>query len=115
MCIYMYIMNDHYIQKQLYNGYMNELENSINIKYNHSFENGSLSERHWALQNPTRGAGTKSMYSVDFLQEGSQKNDCHAMSSAFLSPIGGHPIDPEEADEELHADQVHKEWNQGIL
>jgi hypothetical protein len=32
------------------------------------------------------------------------------MSSAFLSPIGGHPIDPEEADDELDADQVHKEW-----
>jgi hypothetical protein len=23
---------------------------------------------------------------------------------------GGHPIDPEEADDELDADQVHKEW-----
>jgi hypothetical protein len=32
------------------------------------------------------------------------------MSSAFLSPIGGHPIDPEEADDELDADQVNKEW-----
>jgi hypothetical protein len=32
------------------------------------------------------------------------------MSSAFLSPIGGHPIDPEEADDKLDADQVHKEW-----
>jgi hypothetical protein len=31
------------------------------------------------------------------------------MSSAFLSPIGERPIDPEEADEELDADQVHKE------
>jgi hypothetical protein len=66
-------MNDHYIQKQQYNRYMNELENSINIKYYHSFENGTLSERLRATQNPTRGAGTKSMYSVDFLQEGSQK------------------------------------------
>jgi hypothetical protein len=36
-------MNDHYIQKQQYNEYINELENSINIKYNYSFENGSLS------------------------------------------------------------------------
>jgi hypothetical protein len=34
------------------------------------------------------------------------------MSSAFLSPIGERPIDPEEADEELHADQVHKEWKE---
>jgi hypothetical protein len=34
------------------------------------------------------------------------------MTSAFLSPIGEHPIDPEEADEELHADQVHKEWKE---
>jgi hypothetical protein len=32
------------------------------------------------------------------------------MSSAFLSPIGEHPIDPEEADDKLDADQVHKEW-----
>jgi hypothetical protein len=31
--------------------------------------------------------------------------------SAFLSPIGELPIDPEEADEELDADQVHKEMN----
>jgi hypothetical protein len=31
------------------------------------------------------------------------------MSSAFLSPIGECPNDPEEADEELDADQVHKE------
>jgi hypothetical protein len=30
------------------------------------------------------------------------------MSSAFLSPLGEHPIDPEEADKELDADQVHK-------
>jgi hypothetical protein len=30
------------------------------------------------------------------------------MSSAFLSPIGERPIDPEEADEELNADQVQK-------
>jgi hypothetical protein len=36
-------MNDHYIQKQQYNEYINELENSINIKYDYSFENGSLS------------------------------------------------------------------------
>jgi uncharacterized membrane protein (DUF106 family) len=34
------------------------------------------------------------------------------MSSAFFSPIGGHPIDPEEADDELDADQVHKEWKE---
>jgi hypothetical protein len=34
------------------------------------------------------------------------------MSSAFLSPIGECPIDPEEADEELDADQVHKEWKE---
>jgi hypothetical protein len=34
------------------------------------------------------------------------------MSSAFLSPIVGLPIDPEEADEELDADQVHKEWKE---
>jgi hypothetical protein len=34
------------------------------------------------------------------------------MSSAFLSPIGECPIDPEEADEELNADQVHKEWKE---
>jgi hypothetical protein len=34
------------------------------------------------------------------------------MSSAFLSPIGGRPIDPVEADEELDADQVHKEWKE---
>ncbi len=37
-----------------------------------------------------------------------KKNDCCAMSSAFLSPIGERPIDPEEADEELNADQVQK-------
>ena len=34
------------------------------------------------------------------------------MSSEFLSPIGERPIDPEEADEELDADQVHKEWKE---
>jgi hypothetical protein len=34
------------------------------------------------------------------------------MSSAFLSPIGERPIDPEEADDELNADQVHKEWKE---
>jgi hypothetical protein len=34
------------------------------------------------------------------------------MSSAFLSPISEHPIDPEEADDELDADQVHKEWKE---
>jgi hypothetical protein len=34
------------------------------------------------------------------------------MSSAFLSPIGERPIDSEEADEELNADQVHKEWKE---
>ncbi len=31
------------------------------------------------------------------------------MSSAFLSPIGKCPIDPEGPDEELDADHVHKE------
>jgi hypothetical protein len=30
----------------------------------------------------------------------------------ILSPIGECPIDPEEADEELDADQVHKEWKE---
>jgi hypothetical protein len=40
------------------------------------------------------------------------KKDEHTMSSAFLSPIGERPIDPEEADEELDADQVHKEWKE---
>jgi flavin-dependent dehydrogenase len=34
------------------------------------------------------------------------------MLSAFLSPIGESPIDPVEADEELDADQVHKEWKE---
>jgi hypothetical protein len=34
------------------------------------------------------------------------------MSSAFLSPIGERPIDPEEADDKLNADQVHKEWKE---
>jgi hypothetical protein len=34
------------------------------------------------------------------------------MSSAFLSPIGERPVDPEEADDELDADQVHKEWKE---
>jgi hypothetical protein len=34
------------------------------------------------------------------------------MSSAFLSPIGEFPIDPEEADEEFNADKVHKEWKE---
>jgi hypothetical protein len=33
------------------------------------------------------------------------------MSSAFFSPIGECPIDPEEADDEFNADQVHKKWN----
>ncbi len=97
--IYIYIMNDHYIQKQQYSEYMNELENLSNINYNHSFENGSLSERHPALQYPTQGAGTKSMWGMDFWQDVSQKNDCRAMLSAFLSPIGERLIDPEEADD----------------
>jgi hypothetical protein len=39
-----YVMNDHYIQKQEYNEYMNKLEKLNNINYNHSFENGSISE-----------------------------------------------------------------------
>jgi hypothetical protein len=30
----------------------------------------------------------------------------------LLSPIGKRPIEPEEADEELDADQVHKEWKE---
>jgi hypothetical protein len=52
MCIY--IMYDHYIQKQEYNEYMNKLEKLNNINYNHSFlENGSLSERCPASQYPT--------------------------------------------------------------
>jgi hypothetical protein len=51
-------------------------------------------------------------YGFFWQDAGSQKNDGHAMSSAFLSPIGECPIDPEEADEELHADQVHKEWKE---
>jgi hypothetical protein len=49
---------------------------------------------------------------MDFWKDGSQKNDCHTMSSAFLSPISERPIDPEEADDELDADQVHKEWKE---
>jgi hypothetical protein len=40
------------------------------------------------------------------------KKDEHTMSSAFFSPICERPIDPEEADEELNADQVHKEWKE---
>jgi hypothetical protein len=40
---------------------MHKLEKLNNINYNHSFENGSLSERHLALQYPTWGASTKSM------------------------------------------------------
>jgi hypothetical protein len=32
--------------------------------------------------------------------------------SAFLSPIGEHPIDSEEADDEFNADQIHKEWKE---
>jgi hypothetical protein len=47
-----------------------------------------------------------------FLEGWFKKNDFCAMSSAFLSPIGKHPIDPEEAHEELDADQVHKEWKE---
>jgi hypothetical protein len=47
--IYIYIMNDHFIQKQQYDEYISELDNLINIKYNHSFQNGSLSERCPAL------------------------------------------------------------------
>jgi hypothetical protein len=60
-------MNDHYIQKQQYNEYMNKLEKLNNINYNHSFENGSLSEGRPALQYTypgcllTQDAGTKSM------------------------------------------------------
>jgi hypothetical protein len=34
------------------------------------------------------------------------------MSSAFLSPIGKRPVDPEVADDNLDADQVHKEWKE---
>jgi hypothetical protein len=40
------------------------------------------------------------------------KKDERTMSSAFLSPIHEHPLDPEEADKELNADQVHKEWKE---
>jgi hypothetical protein len=32
--------------------------------------------------------------------------------SVYLSPIGECPIDPEEADEELSEDQVHKQWKE---
>jgi hypothetical protein len=55
-----YVMNDHYIQKQQCNEYMNKLEKLNIINYNHSFENGSLLERRPALQYPTWGASTKS-------------------------------------------------------
>jgi hypothetical protein len=55
-----YVMNDHYIQKQQYNEYMNKLEKLSNINYNHSFENGSFSEGCPALQYSTQDAGTKS-------------------------------------------------------
>jgi hypothetical protein len=41
MCIY--IMNDHYIQNQQYNEYMNELENLSNINYQ------ELISKEWAL------------------------------------------------------------------
>jgi hypothetical protein len=37
------------------------LKNLRNIKYNHSFKNGSLSESCWASQNPLQGAGTTAM------------------------------------------------------
>jgi hypothetical protein len=40
---------------------MNKLEKLNNINYNHSFENGSLSEGRPALQYTTQDAGTKSM------------------------------------------------------
>jgi hypothetical protein len=40
---------------------MNKLEKLNNINYNHSFENGNLSERHPALEYPTQDASTKSM------------------------------------------------------
>jgi hypothetical protein len=43
------------------NNIMKKLEKVNNIKYNHSFENGSLSERCPALQYPTQDASTKSM------------------------------------------------------
>jgi hypothetical protein len=39
---------------------MNKLEKLHNNNYNHSFENGSLSERRPALQYPTQDASTKS-------------------------------------------------------
>jgi hypothetical protein len=47
-----------------------------------------------------------------FLEGWFTKNDCRAMSSAFLSPMGECPIDPEEADYKLNVDQVHKEWKE---
>jgi hypothetical protein len=72
-------MDDHYIQKQQYHEYMNELENLSNINYNHSFENGSLSEICPASQYPAWGASTKSTYCMDIWQDGSQKNDCCTM------------------------------------
>jgi hypothetical protein len=40
---------------------MHKLEKLNNINYNHSFENGSLSERRPTSQYPTWGAGKKSM------------------------------------------------------
>jgi hypothetical protein len=59
---------------------------------------------------------TGSRYNINvgykFLAGWFTKKDERTMSSAFLSPIGERPIDPEEADEELDADQVHKEWKE---
>jgi hypothetical protein len=109
-------MNDHYIQKQQYNEYMNELENLSNINYNHSFENGSLSERYPAcLTISYMGCQYKINVGYGFLAGWFTKNDYHAMSSAFLSPIGERPTEPEEADEELDADQLHKMKNRIII
>jgi hypothetical protein len=65
-------MNDHYIQKQQYNEYINELENLINIKYNHSFENGSLSGGVQPCK--VLNGVQRRLYGLDFLQDCSQKN-----------------------------------------
>jgi hypothetical protein len=73
--MHIYIMNDHYIQKQQYNEYINELENLINIKYNHSFENGSLSggvQPRKILYGVLVQQQCR-LYGFDFLQDCSQK------------------------------------------
>jgi hypothetical protein len=108
-----YIMNFHYIQKQQYNEYMKELENLSNINYTiHS--KMAASQRGAQPCNILHGVPVQNQCRVWVFLAGCwfTKNDGHAMSSAFLSPIGECPIDPEEADEELNADQVHKEWKE---